>query len=81
MTKYFIDTSVTGTIPKQYTVTEEGETVIYPGEVQFSYPIEVAFTSATFKTFCDNVLLDGNDISYLQNAKDSLKQLNIPANI
>lgn len=82
MTKYFIDTSTLGTIPAQYTETEEGETIVYPGEVKFSYPVEVVFSSTSYFTkFCQNVLLDGNDISYLSYSKDSLKQINIPANV
>lgn len=83
--KYFIDTSVTGTLPAQYLVDEgDGISSIYPGSLYLPYPIEISFGSSTFsssfKYFCENVLLDGDDISFMVNSKDSLKQLIIPAN-
>lgn len=81
MTKYYIDTSLTGVIEASQTIKDDDGTYTEASQYIFDYPIQVKRSKSTFwGNFCEYVLIDGEDISYLQNIKDEVYQIIIPAN-
>ncbi len=82
MIKYYIDTSITGTLKKATSSTDaDGNEYITNGENKFSYDIKVnATSSTTFKSFCESVLLNGESILYYNEIRDGSTFVIIPAN-
>lgn len=80
MTKYYIDTSLTGVINASQTVTDDDGTYKEASYYYFDYAILIKRRDSTFwSNFCEDVLIDGEDISYLKNIKDDTYQIIIPA--
>ena len=81
MTKYYIDTSLTGVIEASQTIKDDDGTYKEASYYMFDYPIQVKISNSNFGgQFCEDVLIDGEDISYLKNIKNDIYQIIIPAN-